>query len=423
MRIFSSRCLYAQALSLVSLMDHTPGQRQWRDTSSYRTYYSNIASWTDEEFEQVVERLQTARDGCAEDNAASIMAFCRERGLPMASHDDTLVEHVEEALDNGIAISEFPTTMEAARHASENGMLVLMGAPNVVRGGSHSGNISALEIAQAGYLGSLSSDYVPVSLLEAAFALSEGGYMSLPAAVGLVTANPAEAVGLTDRGSLEVGRRADLVRVGMVEGQPWFGMSGGKARRFSDAAGPACLCHGRFGLGQGQPAAGLASPFAGRPGGLRPAVHHAASLCQGRTPYRRFPERFAAMAASGEFVMDWQSHGLRYGIGKGIETTLAHGHVVLMNGSRGYLPEAFRRFPSLVPVLVEVDASVLRARLLARGREQGADIEERIARASMPAEYPDGVRRIDNSGSLAESTEAFYRMVTRLIEEKAAFRQ
>ena len=135
------------------------------------------------------------------------------------------------------------------------------------------------------------------------------------------------------------------------------------------------------------------------------------------------PERFAAMAASGEFVMDWQSHGLRYGIGKGIETTLAHGHVVLMNGSRGYLPEAFRRFPSLVPVLVEVDASVLRARLLARGREQGADIEERIARASMPAESPDGVRRIDNSGSLAESTEAFYRMVTRLIEEKAAFRQ
>ena len=124
------------------------------------------------------------------------------------------------SIGNGIAISEFPTTMEAARHASENGMLVLMGAPNVVRGGSHSGNISALEIAQAGYLGSLSSDYVPVSLLEAAFALSEGGYMSLPAAVGLVTANPAEAVGLADRGSLEVGRRADLVRVSMVEGQP-----------------------------------------------------------------------------------------------------------------------------------------------------------------------------------------------------------
>ena len=130
------------------------------------------------------------------------------------------------------------------------------------------------------------------------------------------------------------------------------------------------------------------------------------------------PERFAAMA-----VMDWRSHGLRYGIGKGVETTLAHGGVVLMNGSREYLPEALRRFPDLVPVLVEVDASVLRARLLARGREQGGDIEERIARASMPAQYPDGVRRIDNSGPLVESTEAFYRMVARLIEEKADFRQ
>ena len=94
-----------------------------------------------------------------------------------------------------------------------------------------------------------------------------------------------------------------------------------------------------------------------------------------------------------------------------------------MNGARGHLPEAIRRFPSLVPVLVEVDASVLRARLLARGRAQGADIEERIARASMPAEYPNGVRRIDNSGPLEESAEAFYRMVARLVEEKTAFRQ
>ena len=369
------------ALSLVSLMDHTPGQRQWRDTSSYRTYYSNIASWTDEEFEQVVERLQTARDGCAEDNAASVMAFCRERGLPMASHDDTLVEHVEEALGNGIAISEFPTTMEAARHASENGMLVLMGAPNVVRGGSHSGNISALEIAQAGYLGSLSSDYVPVSLLEAAFALSEGGYMSLPAAVGLVTANPAEAVGLADRGSLEVGRRADLECLAgrrggflMRQGQLVYvmGASGSGKDSLLQALRPRL---------RGVPVA-FARRYITRPLSAKGERHIAVS-----------PERFEAMAASGEFVMDWRSHGLRYGIGKCVETTLAHGGVVLMNGSREYLPEALRRFP------------------------------DRIARASMPAQYPDGVRRIDNSGPLVESTEAFYRMVARLIEEKTDFRQ
>ena len=133
-------------------------------------------------------------------------------------------------------------------------------------------------------------------------------------------------------------------------------------------------------------------------------------------------ERHIAVSPE-RFAMDWRSHGLRYGIGKGVETTLAHGGVVLMNGSREYLPEALRLFPDLVPVLVEVDASVLRARLLARGREQGGDIEERIARASMPAEYPDGVLRIDNSGELAESTAAFYRMVARLIEEKTDFRQ
>lgn len=135
------------------------------------------------------------------------------------------------------------------------------------------------------------------------------------------------------------------------------------------------------------------------------------------------PERFADMAASGQFVMDWRSHGLRYGIGRGIETTLGSGHVVLMNGSREYLPEAIRHYPDLVPVLVEVDASALRARLLARGRERGADIEERIARASMRAEYPGEVRRIDNSGPLAESVDALYRLVSGLLGEKVVSRQ
>ena len=118
------------------------------------------------------------------------------------------------------------------------------------------------------------------------------------------------------------------------------------------------------------------------------------------------PERFAAMAASGEFVMDWQSHGLRYGIGKGIETTLAHGHVVLMNGSRGYLPEALRRFPSLVPVLVEVDASVLRARLLARGRSRAL-----ILKSASP-----GLRCLPNTrtGYAVSTTPARWRSRRRL---------
>ena len=103
----------------------------------------------------MMHELEEVRDSCANDNAASVMEFCRQHHLPMASHDDTLVEHVEEALSNGISISEFPTTTEAACCASENGMLVMMGAPNVVRGGSHSGNASALDVAKEGHLGEM----------------------------------------------------------------------------------------------------------------------------------------------------------------------------------------------------------------------------------------------------------------------------
>lgn len=207
-------------LHLVSLMDHTPGQRQWRNTESYRTYYSNTISWTDDEFKKMVDELRARRDLCADSNAASVMAFCRERHLPMASHDDTLVEHVNEALANGIRISEFPTTEEAARHASENGMTVLMGAPNIVRGGSHSGNVSAESVAREGYLGALSSDYVPISLISAVFALKERDVMPLPDAVSLVSSHPADAVGLSDRGRIAEGLRADLVRVRHLEGVP-----------------------------------------------------------------------------------------------------------------------------------------------------------------------------------------------------------
>ncbi len=208
------------SLHLVSLMDHTPGQRQWRNTESYRTYYSQIATWTDEEFSRMVDKLQATRDACADDNAASVVSFCHQHHLPMASHDDTLLEHVNEALANGISICEFPTTEEAARYAAESGMTVLMGAPNIVRGGSHSGNVGAESIAAKGYLGVLSSDYVPVSLIGAVFTLAQHGTMTLPEAMQLVTSHPADAVGLTDRGRIAEGLRADLVVVHVEDNFP-----------------------------------------------------------------------------------------------------------------------------------------------------------------------------------------------------------
>ena len=148
------------------------------------------------------------------------MAVCRERGLPVASHDDTLVEHVDEAKADGVNISEFPTTLAAARRAREHGLATVLGAPNVVRGKSHSGNVSASELAAEGLLSALSSDYVPASLMHAAFMLYDQGLLSLPEAIATVSATPASLVGLDDRGKIEEGLRADLTRVRLVDGVP-----------------------------------------------------------------------------------------------------------------------------------------------------------------------------------------------------------
>jgi alpha-D-ribose 1-methylphosphonate 5-triphosphate diphosphatase len=198
---------------LVSLMDHTPGQRQFVDIEAYRTYYSKDRRWTDAEFLAEMKRMREIQARFAGPHAEDILNWCRSRGVPVASHDDATAGHVDWAHEQGVAISEFPTTMEAARRACELGLLTLMGSPNVVRNGSHSGNVSVREVAAAGFLGGLSSDYVPSSLLHAAWVLHAEVGMALWDAVNLVTANPARALGLDDRGRIEPGLRADLVRV------------------------------------------------------------------------------------------------------------------------------------------------------------------------------------------------------------------
>ena len=132
----------------------------------------------------------------------------------MASHDDATAAHVDESHALGMEIAEFPTTEEAASLSHQKGLKVLMGAPNVVRGGSHSSNISAHFLAQLGLLDILSSDYYPSSLLQAAFMLTQEhiGY-SLPQAIRTVSKNPAESVHLHDRGEIAIGKIADLVQV------------------------------------------------------------------------------------------------------------------------------------------------------------------------------------------------------------------
>jgi alpha-D-ribose 1-methylphosphonate 5-triphosphate diphosphatase len=199
---------------LASLMDHTPGQRQFARMEAYHRFYPETARLAPDALEAYVAERLAEGTRVANANRPAIVAMARQGGAILASHDDATPAHVAEAAADGVAIAEFPTTVEAATASREAGMKVLMGAPNVVRGGSHSGNAAATDLAARGLLDILSSDYVPFSLLQAAFILPERVQsMDLPAAVRLVSRVPAETVGLTDRGAIAVGRRADLVRV------------------------------------------------------------------------------------------------------------------------------------------------------------------------------------------------------------------
>jgi len=207
-------------LKLVSLMDHAPGQRQFADLGAYRTYYQKKLGLSDIAFESFSTKRLAESTEFADRHRRDIAGACRERGIVLASHDDATIAHVDEALALGMSVAEFPTTLEAASASRAAGLHVLMGAPNIVRGGSHSGNVSAIELLRLGLLDILSSDYVPFSMLQAAFHLVDTGAAGLPEAIRLVTLNPAEAVGLTDRGTIAVSRRADLVRVRNHPGEP-----------------------------------------------------------------------------------------------------------------------------------------------------------------------------------------------------------
>ena len=207
-------------LELVSVMDHTPGQRQWRDLKKYRHYTERNGSYTDADYEALVVALKAHQACHAIPNRAAIVAASHARNKPLASHDDTDVEHVEQAGRERIAISEFPTTVAAAQAARELGIAIVMGGPNLVKGGSHSGNVSAAELAQLDLLDIFSSDYVPSSLLQAAFMLQGIAGWGLPKAINTITRNPARAIGLTDRGELAPGLRADMIRVRMSGDMP-----------------------------------------------------------------------------------------------------------------------------------------------------------------------------------------------------------
>lgn len=214
MRDMLEPLLRSPDLGLLSVMDHTPGQRQFVSEVTYRNYYQAKFHLTDEEMEAFITARRRDQQLHSKPNRDFVVDQARERSIHLASHDDATLEHVAEAVEDGMTIAEFPTTVEAAKASHEAGLAVMMGGPNLVRGGSHSGNVSARDLAERGVLDVISSDYAPVSMLHGAMLLADGvdGY-DLPRAIATVTRNPARAAGLTDRGEIAVGMKADLVRI------------------------------------------------------------------------------------------------------------------------------------------------------------------------------------------------------------------
>lgn len=202
-----------EPVTLVSLMDHSPGQRQFANREKYREYYQGKYSLTDEQMARYEEEQLALAARWSQPNRTAIAQMCRERQIALASHDDATHDHVLESHQLGSVIAEFPTTFEAAEASRRHGMNVLMGAPNIVRGGSHSGNVAAHKLAELGLLDILSSDYYPASLLDAAFRVADddANRFTLSQAIRLVTRNPARALNLDDRGVVAEGKRADLV--------------------------------------------------------------------------------------------------------------------------------------------------------------------------------------------------------------------
>ncbi len=205
------------SIGIVSLMDHTPGERQFRDLSKLRDYICGKRGLSEAEFGTHVAELRALQDKVGVAHEAAAVAAARRYGAVLASHDDTTAPQVAQSARHGTRFAEFPTTVEAARACRDHGIAVMMGAPNLIRGGSHSGNIAAADLARADLLDIVSSDYVPSALLTAGLALGDL-WGDLARGVRCVTHAPAQAAGLQDRGALTIGARGDVIRVARVAG-------------------------------------------------------------------------------------------------------------------------------------------------------------------------------------------------------------
>lgn len=206
-------------IGIVSLMDHTPGQRQFTDITKFAAYVMGKSGMDDAGFRAYCDYLTGLYDRLGPAHEAATVAFAARVGAVLASHDDSTAQQVATSAAHGVRLAEFPTSVEAAAACRASGIATIMGAPNLVRGGSHSGNVAAAELADMGLLDILSSDYVPAALLMGAVMLGER-WGDMARGIATVTSAPAAATGLADRGRIAPGLRADLLRFRAVAHVP-----------------------------------------------------------------------------------------------------------------------------------------------------------------------------------------------------------
>lgn len=214
-----AQLMEAGVVDLVSVMDHSPGQGQFKTLEAYLAYMVGNHAMSHEEARAAADKKLVEKQG-ALDRVEYLLALAARVGIPAASHDDDSVERIATMQALGVCMSEFPINLETARAAKAKGLPTILGAPNVLRGQSQSGSMRAIDGIRAGVVDCLCSDYQPSTLIAAAFAAERQAALSLPQAAALVSANPAAACGLSDRGRIAAGLRADLVAVAMVAGQP-----------------------------------------------------------------------------------------------------------------------------------------------------------------------------------------------------------
>ena len=207
----------ADEMHLLSVMDHSPGQGQFKDIAAFRDYLARTYKKSEAELDSLLQNKLAQAEG-AVDRIKQLVSAAKQRNIHIASHDDDTPEKVETLHAMGVGISEFPINLESAHAAHSRGMHTIFGAPNILRGKSQSGSVRALDAVVAGVADCLCADYHPATLIVAVFRLPELAGISLAQALRLVSANPAQAAGLTDRGEIAVGKRADLVSVAHING-------------------------------------------------------------------------------------------------------------------------------------------------------------------------------------------------------------